>query len=689
VSVEREAALTWAAAGVPVFPCAISEAADRQATRKRPLTAHGHLDASTDPEVVASLFADASRRSGEEVGVGIWPGPAGLVLLDFDVKRLAPGMETFKSLVAAYGDTWALDRWRSASGGMNVLCRVPEGMTLGNAAPVEWRGVDVRSANGWAVAPPTVTPWGSWTWEHERELGERLAGLGTMPVEMAKMIPSPNGRGEPGPVADDETVRRYIAARTVWSDGGRALVEQILDDFHATASAGNRHPAMVRAVGRLVGLNGIDLDEALLGLQNEWDFATKGEGREREVAEVVAWAIGRELAARNGGGFHIRDAAPGEAAAGLASCLARLVEAFERWVVWPSDRFAPVLALWVTHTHLMAAFETTPRLAVLSPVKGSGKTRVLELLEACCAGPMFAVNVSTSALFRRLDAGRATLLLDEADTHLGGNGKVSEKYEELRAIVNAGYRRGAKVFRSEATGRKVEEREFDVFAPVALAGIGDLPDTVLDRSIIVPMRRRSPRERVDRYRVRTGNAVLHPLRDELARLAPLLVDLLADARPELPDGIEDRAADCWEPLIVIADAAGGSWPAQARAAAVEVNELRTERAPSLGEALLNDCRRVLLVDRDLPEVTSSAFVEFLCDLDEAPWSELHGTRLDARGLARRLRPFDVRPGVLWVGDKTLRGYTRAAFVDAWERYLPPLSPLQEPKEPKEPKGPKG
>ena len=159
-------------------------------------------------------------------------------------------------------------------------------------------------------------------------------------------------------------------------------------------------------------------------------------------------------------------------------------------------------------------------------MKGSGKTRVLELLEASCAGPMFAVNLSPSALFRRLDKGGATLLLDEADTHLGGSAKSSEKYEDLRALVNAGYRRGAKVYRSEPTGKTVVEREFDVFAPVAVAGIGDLPDTVLDRSIIVPMRRRSRREQVDRYRIRDGKErSLDPLTCSPSSPAPTAVEL--------------------------------------------------------------------------------------------------------------------------------------------------------------------
>jgi hypothetical protein len=368
----------------------------------------------------------------------------------------------------------------------------------------------------------------------------------------------------------------------------------------------------------------------------------------------------------------------------LADCLEQLADGLRRFVVWPSDHFPRVVALWIAHTHFITAFETTPRLAVLSPVKGSGKTRVLELLEASCAGPMFAVNLSPSALFRRLDKGGATLLLDEADTHLGkSSARTSEKYEDLRALVNAGYRAGARVYRSEPTGKTVVEREFDVFAPVAVAGIGDLPDTVLDRSIIVPMRRRSRRERIDRYRIRIGREVFGPLRNMLVELAEIHGDDLAEARPELPDGIEDRAADCWEPLIAIADLAGGQWPQWARVAAVEINRLRAERAPSLGEQLLADCRRVfdtLAADR----VTSADLVTELCRLDDAPWADLRGSMLDARGLARRLRPFEVHPNTIRLDKRTLRGYMRESFEDAWERYLPSVAPPQIPQRAQQP-----
>jgi hypothetical protein len=52
---------------------------------------------------------------------------------------------------------------------------------------------------------------------------------------------------------------------------------------------------------------------------------------------------------------------------------------------------------------------------------------------------------------------------------------------------------------------------------------------------------------------------------------------------------------------------------------------------------------------------------------------LRGKPLDARGLARRVVAYEVRPKVIRTGDSTHRGYAREDFVDAWSRYLPQKS----------------
>ena len=149
----------------------------------------------------------------------------------------------------------------------------------------------------------------------------------------------------------------------------------------------------------------------------------------------------------------------------------------------------------------------------------------------------------------------------------------------------------------------------------------------------------------------------------------------------LPDGIEDRAADCWEPLVAVADLAEGMWPTWVLAAAVELNKLRVERAPSLSEQLLADC--VASSTRSARTASRApTWPSRCCGLDDAPWADLRGSMLDARGLARRLRPFGVRPDSHRFDDKILKGYLREQFVDAWDRYSP-LPTLQKPEQPEQ------
>lgn len=358
-------------------------------------------------------------------------------------------------------------------------------------------------------------------------------------------------------------------------------------------------------------------------------------------------------------------------AASGAGILDDLAVALARYVAFPSDAALNAVALWAAHCHAIDAFESTPRLALLSPEKGSGKTRTLEVLELVVPRPMHAVNCTAAALFRSVgDTNRATVLFDECDTYFGP--RSAKDHEELRGLVNAGHRRGAVAYR--CVGQKQEVRVFPAYAAVALAGIGDLPDTIIDRAVVVAMRRRAPSERIVPFRLREAKPVLVALRDRLAAWIKTVGDELADATPAMPDGIVDRPADVWEPLLAIADCAGADWPARARAACVELNAARRAADPSLGVRLLGDLRDVFVVaDR----LWTEDILAVLTKMDEAPWGDLRGKPLDARGLARRLRRFDVRPVDVRIGEQVKKGYHRADLVDAWARYLPPSSPPPE------------
>jgi hypothetical protein len=347
--------------------------------------------------------------------------------------------------------------------------------------------------------------------------------------------------------------------------------------------------------------------------------------------------------------------------------LDELATILRRFVAFPSGEALVAVVLWVAHTHAVEASESTPRLAVISPERGSGKTRLLEVLSLLVRDPLHAVNISPAALYRLVSERRPTLLLDEADTYLGL--AVAKQHEELRGLINAGHRRGARVYRGEVSGGAVRVTEFQAYAACALAGIGDLPDTILDRSVIVAMKRRAPHEHVEPFRERQVRPDAERLRAQLATWGEANHDALRDLWPPMPDGISDRAADVWEPLIAIADQVGGHWPDRARSAAARLHAEKTQHDPSLGVQLLADCRRIF-DDRDADRLTTETLVAALVGLDDGPWSDLRGKPLDARRLAQRLRGYGVRPGNHRFQEAVLRGYLREDFHDAWLRYVP-------------------
>ena len=353
----------------------------------------------------------------------------------------------------------------------------------------------------------------------------------------------------------------------------------------------------------------------------------------------------------------------------LSPILDDVVVFLQRYVAWPSPHEVVATALWVAHTWVMPAAESTPYLALTSPEKRSGKTRTLDCLELLVARPWRAVLPSEAVLFRKIEADAPTLLLDEVDPIFGPRGNGD--YEPLRAILNSGNRRGTTVPRCIVSGKKIELEEFNVFGPKALAGIGKLPDTVADRSIPIRLQRRAVTEHVERFRYRDAKVIARPVREQLGTWAGGAVDDLVGARPELPGAIPDRAADGWEPLLAIADMAGDDWPTKARAAALALHGGDLVDDESLGVRLLSDLRTVFN-DASTDRLSTEAIIGALVEMEEAPWGDLRGRPITPRVLARMVRGYKVHSSKIRVGDHTLQGYLAEAFEDVWNRYLPPV-----------------
>jgi hypothetical protein len=319
---------------------------------------------------------------------------------------------------------------------------------------------------------------------------------------------------------------------------------------------------------------------------------------------------------------------------------------------------------------LMDAWESTPRIAFLSPEPGSGKTRAMEVTELVVPNPVAAVNVTPAYLLRKVggEDGPPTILFDEIDTVFGPKAR---EHEELRALLNSGHRRGAVAGRCVVRGKIIETEEIPSYAAVALAGLGWLPDTILSRSVIVRMRRRAPDEKIEAFRRRAHAPVGEALRRRLAAWAETVLQRAIDARPEMPAGVEDRNADIWEALLGVADLAGGDWPNLSRRAATELVKAAREVEPSLNIRLLADVRTIFAGEERL---ATKDVLARLCSLEDAPWNDLKGKPVTDNQLARRLKEYGVRPKTLRLADNVFaKGYARDDLHDVWRRYLPPLS----------------
>jgi hypothetical protein len=333
-----------------------------------------------------------------------------------------------------------------------------------------------------------------------------------------------------------------------------------------------------------------------------------------------------------------------------------------RFIAYPSESARVAHVLWVAHTHRMDSWESTPRIAFLSPEPGSGKTRGLEATEPLVPRPVHAVNATPAYLFRKVsdEAGLPTILFDEVDTIFGPKAKDNE---DVRGMLNAGHRKGAVAGRCVVRGVTVVTEELPAYCAVALAGLDDLPDTIMSRSIVIRMRRRAPNELVEPFRWRINGPEGQAIGERLAAWTAA-VEL---EWPAIPAQITDRNADCWEPLLAMADAAGVDWPNRARVAAVALVADSMAATPSLGVRLLADLRTVF---GDSEVMSSEDVLAALVRMDEAPWGDIRGRELDARSLSRRLAKYGVRPKVVRIGDRTPRGYAAADLSDPWSRYLP-------------------
>ncbi len=343
--------------------------------------------------------------------------------------------------------------------------------------------------------------------------------------------------------------------------------------------------------------------------------------------------------------------------------LTDVMHTIERFIVCQHETIVAA-TLWAAMTWFIDVIQIAPLAVITAPEKRCGKSQLLFLFSQIVKRPLAVSNISPSALFRSIDAWQPTLLIDEVDTFMREN-------NELRGLINAGHTRNA-AFIYRTTGEDHTLTAFNLWGAKALAGIGKLGDTLMDRSIILSLRRKLPHEVSVRLR-HAEPGLFQTLAAKLARFALDYSDQMLTARPHLPDNLGDRAQDNWEPLLAIADIAQGNWPQLARNTALKLSS-DLASSHSIGIELLADIQDII-EKMSSDRITSADLIKQLCDDLEKPWATFNrGQPISPRQIANRLRDYDITSNTIRIGTNTAKGYLFSQFADAFNRYLPPDQP---------------
>jgi hypothetical protein len=338
--------------------------------------------------------------------------------------------------------------------------------------------------------------------------------------------------------------------------------------------------------------------------------------------------------------------------------------AFIRDYVVMSDEKLLVLALWIIHTHIVRAFDQTPYLAITSPEKQCGKSRLLEVLELLVARPWMITQPSEAVVYRYVSKVVPTLLFDEVDTIF--NPKTADRHEGLRALLNAGHRRGAVVPRAMNFGKDVEH--FSVFCPKVLAGIGTLPDTIADRSIPIRLERKTRSEKVTRFSHREAEPRAEALTDRIDAWTSRNETALTDARPEMPAQLSDRMQEGCEPVVAIADILGRGDDARAGLVSLLTSE-RLDSQETMRVRLLRDLRTIFDRHAGARSAFTDSLITELFRMEESGWDSYYRRGIEPKDLASLLRHYGVSPTTVRKKEKVAKGYKRDDLQPVWERYL--------------------
>lgn len=342
-----------------------------------------------------------------------------------------------------------------------------------------------------------------------------------------------------------------------------------------------------------------------------------------------------------------------------ATLLSDISATIRRFIIC-DEAISHAVALWIAMTWFIDVVQVAPLAVITAPEKRCGKSLLLSLLGKLTARAIMASSISPAALYRSIDKWNPTLLIDEADAFMKDN-------EELRGLLNSGHTRdSAYVIRT--VGDNFTPTKFSTWGAKALAGIGHVADTLMDRAIILELRRKLSHEKSERIR-QAEPGLFDDLRAKLARFADDYSEQVRQARPLLPHSLNDRAQDNWEPLLAIAMTASDEWLQIGTATALKLSGSESA-SQTIGTELLSDIQEIF-EEKQLDRISTAELIKALCADDEKPWSTYNrGLPIKPRQLSKKLKGYDIQSKTVRIGLDTAKGYEKSQLEDAFFRYIP-------------------
>jgi hypothetical protein len=657
------AALRYASMGFSVFPC--------EPRGKEPRTRHGCKDATREPDQIRKWWTRCP-----ESNVAIATGAiSGMLVLDIDPRH--GGDDSLATLEASFGKLPGTPTVLTGGGGLHIYFRHP-GIEIPNSAGRISPGIDVRGDGGYVIAPPSVHDSGNlYHWEVSSRIDELTIADAPQGLLDLVLAPARNGNSAKGfePTAEFKDGARndflYRSARSFHAKfkSTEAEILAMLDGFNESRCkppvSGDELSKIARNAATQADradfkASAVDPNvERLAKLSPlEYDQQRKAEAKKLGVRPTTLDAEVLKARPKNTSSEResLAPAAPEpwpDPVDGLA--LLNALRAFLVRFIVVGTHSIVALSLWIVFSYLLEVAETSPRLAITSPTKRCGKTLLLDLLARLAFRPIASSNLSPASIFRTIDMEQCSLLLDEADAMP----RRSERAEEIRGLLNSGHTRtSAHAIRNVKSGDDWIPKKFSTWAAIAVAAIGELPDTWADRSIAIPMMRKPRKMIVERLirRNKRAGADASELTQKIARWVMDHKETLKEATPNLPAELDDRACNNWELLLSIADAVAGPWPEMARKAAVELSGERGDSG-SLGEQLIERLR-ALFEESKTDRLASSEICKFLATLEGDSWAEYGRAHkpITPNQLARLLKRFRVTPRTIRLGEETAKGY---------------------------------